>query len=54
MNHNDPLIHEVLINHIHSGMKTLYKESYNLNKNDPIIVFQVALSKNKRYFSSIS
>ena len=47
MNHNDPLIHEVLINHIHSGMKTLYKESYNLNKNDPIIVFQVALSKIK-------
>lgn len=47
MNHNDPLIHEVLINHIHSGMKTLYKESYKLNKNDPIIVFQVALSKIK-------
>jgi len=28
-------------------MKLLYKESYELNKNDPIIVFQVALSKIK-------
>ena len=45
--YGEPLINDVLINHIHSGMKLLYKESYELNKNDPIIVFQVALSKIK-------
>jgi hypothetical protein len=45
--YGEPLINDVLINHIHGGMKLLYKESYELNKNDPIIVFQVALSKIK-------
>lgn len=43
----EPLINDVIVNHIHSGMKALYKESLRLNANDPIIVFQESLRKIK-------
>ena len=43
----EPLINDVIINHIHSGLKKLYKESMRLNENDPIIMFQISLGKIK-------
>ena len=40
-------VNDVIVNHIHKGMKALYKESLRLNGNDSIIVFQESLRKVK-------
>ena len=40
-------VNDAIVNHIHKGMKALYKESLRLNANDSIIVFQESLRKVK-------
>ena len=40
-------VNDAIVNHIHRGMKALYKESLRLNGNDSIIVFQESLRKIK-------
>ena len=43
----EPFVNDIIVSHIHSGMKALYKESLRLNANDSIIFFQESLRKIK-------